>query len=151
MKKLMIAVLFLIGFAANAQDVLPKHAMTKEQRNEAQLKKLTKGLNLTEDQQKQMSVIIAEQSDKREALMLERQKHKAEKVRLTTEERQAKAKKAVEERAATKERVRKILTAEQFAKWEEMNAQKRTDIQRRAEALKERARKAKEAEEGTQK
>lgn len=135
MKKLLMAALLLIGFGATAQEHgIRKQTVSPEQRNEAQLKKLTSELQLTEAQQKEMATVIADQSAKREALMKERMEKKDERAKQTAEERQARLKKINDERAATKERVRKILTAEQFEKWEKMNAEKRNHMVDKAKA-----------------
>jgi hypothetical protein len=126
MKKLIIAAILMTGMASVAQDkpaLVKKEKMeqlTPAQRNELHLKKMALELGLNETQQKEMSTIINEQSAKREAAKADRQKKIESGKKPTADERFAMQNKRLDEQIATKERVKKILTPEQFEKWEKM-------------------------------
>lgn len=131
MKKLIIAALLVIGVTAFAQDAKlpekqPKEKMTVEQRNELQLKKMTLDLDLNAAQQKEIGKLIAERSMKRQAALEERQKNKD--VKPTEDERFAKQKQMLDDKIAMKEKMKKILSPEQFEKWEKKNDYKRDGI-----------------------
>lgn len=129
MKNLIIIALLMTGMASFAQEkpMATREKMEKltpEQRNELRLKKMTLDLGLNASQQKDMAKIISEQSAKMEAAKAER-KSKAEKnQKLTADERFALQSKMLDEKIATKEKVKKILTPEQFEKWEKMSGRK---------------------------
>ena len=78
MKKLFIAALLVVGITSFAQERratterAKMEQMTPEQRNQLHLKKMTLELDLNASQQKEISKVIAEQSNKREAKMAER-------------------------------------------------------------------------------
>lgn len=124
MKKLIVAAILMTGLASVAQEQKPMakkekmEQLTPEQRNELRLKKMTLDLNLNATQQKEMAKLIAEQSAKREAAKAERKKKIQDGAMPTPDERFAMQSKMLDEQIAMKERVKKILTAEQFEKWE---------------------------------
>lgn len=123
MKKLFIAALLAVSIATFAQDKkeMPKRAevekFTPQQRNELMLKKMTLELDLNAKQQDQMKSIIAEKSAKREAMMKDR---KDNNTKPTTEERFARKNKMLDEQIAMKAKMKGILSADQFAKWDAM-------------------------------
>lgn len=123
MKKIIIAALLVVGMTSFAQDRkdMPKRAemekFTPEQRNQLMLKKMTLELDLSAKQQEQMKSIIAEKSAEREAMMKDRKENK---TKLTTEERFARKSKMLDEQIAMKAKMKSILSADQFAKWDAM-------------------------------
>ena len=126
MKKLIIAAILMTGLASVAQEQKQPvkrdktEQLTPEQRNELRLKKMTLELGLNQSQQKEMAAIISEQSAKREAARAEHQKAIESGKKPTKDERFALRSKMLDEQMSMKERVRKILTPEQFTKWENM-------------------------------
>lgn len=115
MKKLiLIALLVVVGMTSFAQvEKLGKAGMEKltpEQRQEKHLKRLTAELNLTAEQRVQIRKIIAEQSTKREGM-------KSNQEKPTEEQKAAFKKQREEEKAVMNEKMKKILSAEQFEKW----------------------------------
>jgi Spy/CpxP family protein refolding chaperone len=138
MKKMIIAALLITGMVTFAQETKPlkkrdqMEQLTPEQRNELRLKKMTLDLGLNASQQKEMSKIISEQSAKMEAAKAERKANADSDKKPTADERFAKQNKMLDEQIAMKERVKKILTPEQFEKWEKMKADKRHDMKERA-------------------
>ena len=139
MKKMVMMAIMVIGISSFAQekkisenklqrseraDVPQIEKFTPEQRKQLELKKMTLALDLNASQQKEMEKIISEQSAKREAKMAERKAAKESKKELTADERFARENQRLDEQIATKARVKKFLTAEQFDKWEKMKAQR---------------------------
>ncbi len=137
MKKLFIAALLVVGMTSFAQErkARPERAqmeqMTPEQRNQLHLKKLTLELDLNASQQKEMSKIIAEQSAKREAKMAERKASKDSAKKLTSDEIFAKKSKMLDEQIVMKERMKKILSADQYKKWDDMKGKRHHGMKKR--------------------
>ncbi|WP_348798387.1 Spy/CpxP family protein refolding chaperone [Flavobacterium adhaerens] len=122
-QKLIVAALLVVGVSSFAQDQVqgnkkldkPKREkMSPEQRNQAQLDRMTKELNLTPQQQEQIKPILAEQSAKMDALRQERMGEKPKKM--TAEEREALKAKRQEEKKANDAKLQTILTVEQYKK-----------------------------------
>ena len=138
MKKLFIVALLVVGMTSFAQErkARPERAqmeqMTPEQRNQLHLKKMTLELDLNASQQKEMSKIIVEQSTKREARMAERKANKdSAKKQLTADERFAKKSQMLDEQIVMKEKMKKILSADQYKKWDEMKGKKQHGMEKR--------------------
>ncbi|TDE29796.1 hypothetical protein E0I61_07405 [Flavobacterium ranwuense] len=137
MKKLFIAALLIVGMTSFAQEKKARpertqmEQLTPEQRNQLQLKKMTLELDLNASQQKEMSTIIAEQSAKREARMAERKATKDSAKKLTSDELFTKKSKMLDEQIVMKERMKKILTSEQYKKWDDMKGKKHHGIKKR--------------------
>ena len=138
MKKLFIAALLVVGMTSFAQERkatterAKMEQMTPEQRNQLHLKKMTLELDLNASQQKEMSKVIAEQSNKREAKMAERKATKdSAKKQLTADERFAKKNQMLDEQIVMKERMKKILSADQYKKWEDMKGKRHHGMKKR--------------------
>ncbi len=131
MKKLFIVGLLMIGTSLFAQEKMTKEPqvkmekLTPEQRNTLHLKKLTLDLNLTPAQQKEMEKLIAERNAKKQTVNNEKRNLKESKVKLSPEERYAKRNQMLDEQIAFKAKVKAILSAEQFAKWEKRHENNR--------------------------
>ena len=138
MKKLIVVALLLTGMATFAQEKsgdrrkAQVEKLTPEQRNQLHLKKMTLELGLDASQQKEMSTIIAEQNSKREAMTAERKAKKDPKVKLTADERFKKQNAVLDAQIAMKARVKKILTPQQYEKWETKMSQKRNKMKKHA-------------------
>ena len=131
MKKLFIVALVVVGMTSFAQErkARPERAkmeqMTPEQRNQLHLKKMTLELELNASQQKEMSKVIAEQTNKREARMAQWKANKdSAKKQGTADERFAKKSQMLDEQIVMKERMKKILSADQYKKWDDMKGKK---------------------------
>ena len=131
MKKVLIAVLLFAGLAAFAQEQdhgtnrQGREKLSPQQRNELMLKKMTLDLGLNESQQKDMSKIIADGSAKRDAAVAERKANKDKGVKPTSDERYQMESKRLDEEIVVKDKVRKILTPDQFKKWEQMKSDRK--------------------------
>jgi protein CpxP len=123
MRKLIVAAFLVVGFTTFAQVEKKENAkkeqtekMSPAERSQMALKRMTKNLSLNEAQQKQMS-----------ALLLEAEANKV------TNNKAAKS-----DRQLMKDKISKILTPEQNAKWDKIQAERKEKIQERKEQLKER-------------
>jgi Spy/CpxP family protein refolding chaperone len=120
MKKVFIVAVLALGLNSFAQDLKERPSrekmvqMTPEQRNQLLVKKMTLDLDLNAKQQEQVGKIIAEQSAKREAMKTER-KAKMEEAKAISFEMK---KKILDEQIEIKNKMKSILSPEQFAKWE---------------------------------
>ena len=140
MKKLALMVLLVVGLSTYAQEEKKqerkgpeRERLSPEQRNQLQLKKMTLELNLNEAQQKEIGALLAEQSAKREAEMATYKASKDKGVKPTPEEKFAKKNQKLDEAIAMKAKVQKILTPEQFKKWEELKKENREQLKNRIE------------------
>ena len=106
MKKLIVAALLVVGMTTFAQEkegrIPGKEKLTSEQKVNLQVKKMTKDLDLNEKQAKDVRALVTKQVKKREDINAQMQ---AEKEAVSVE-------------------MKKILTAEQYAKWEKNREEK---------------------------
>ena len=111
MKKVILVALLVVGMTTFAQEKKGRRAegakLTSEQKVDLQVKKMTKDLDLNETQTKEIRVLVTKEVEKREA---KREEMKA----------QRKA-----EEAAVSADMKKILTPEQYAKWEKNREEKK--------------------------
>ena len=140
MKKLALIVLLVVGLSTYAQEGkkqerqgAERERLSPEQRNQLQLKKMTLDLNLNESQQKEIAKILEEQSAKRQAEMATFKANKDKGVKPTAEERFAMKNRKLDEAIAVKAKVQKVLTPEQFKKWEDMKKENRENMKERME------------------
>ena len=140
MKKLALIVLLVVGLSTYAQEEkkqerqgTERERLSPEQRNQLQLKKMTLDLNLNESQQKEIAKILEEQSAKRQAEKATFKDNKDKGVKPTAEERFAMKNKKLDEAIAVKAKVQKVLTPEQFKKWEDMKKENRENMKERME------------------
>jgi hypothetical protein len=137
MKSVVLTTLFLLNLTCFAQVEKPKmeerkakmeklESFTPEQQAELQLKKMTLDLSLDTKQQEQLKKVLLNQAKKREATRSEIKSRKEKGEKLSKDERFAMKSKMLDEKLALKEEMKKILTADQFKKWEE-NLNKREE------------------------
>lgn len=132
MKKLIIAAVLMVGMTSFAQEKPAgekghkMERMSPAERNEKHLKKMTSELNLTEKQQKEVGVILAEQAAKREA------KHEERKKMSDAQRAERKA-----EMQANDAKIKAVLTPEQTKKWEELKAKKKEEMKEKRQEMKE--------------
>lgn len=132
MKKLIVAALLVVGMTTFAQEKnanplgKASEKVDIKQKSDENLKKLTEELKLDDVQQKQMAELVADYSAKRQAAAAERKANMANKTKVTAEESKKRNEDRKAERQVYKEKVKTILNAEQYAKWEELNKQKKS-------------------------
>ena len=114
MKKLIVAALLVVGMTTFAQEKEGrrpgKEKLTSDQKVDLQVKKMTKYLDLNETQTKEIRVLVTKEVEKREA-----------KIEEMKAQRKA-------EQAAVSSDMKKILTPEQYAKWEKNREEKKESI-----------------------
>jgi Spy/CpxP family protein refolding chaperone len=127
MKKLILATLLVVGMSTFAQvenkkkeGKEPMEKMSSAERVEKGLKRMTKQLDLTEAQQKEMKILMAEQEAKRA---------------------DANFKPSKEDRLAMKEKISKILTPEQNTTWDKIQEEKKEKMKDKIKEKKEKAEK----------
>ncbi|NRD21624.1 hypothetical protein HNV10_00120 [Winogradskyella litoriviva] len=136
MKKLLIIAIALVTFTGFAQREGRK-GMDKENRSELRKdmtpediadlksKKLTLKLDLTDKQQKEVKALILDQATKREKFRNERKaKAEEQKEKPSKEEFVKMQNQRLDEQIEMKRKMKNILTAEQYAKFEKMKPQK---------------------------
>ncbi len=134
MKKLVVAALLVVGMTSFAQEKMedPKSQLTPEQKVNLQIRKLTKELNLNENQIKEIRIVALKEIELREARKAEMEASK----KLSKEEMKARKAKFEEERALAEARMKKILTPEQFTKWIEIRKARKEKMENRIEERK---------------
>lgn len=126
MKKLIIAALLIVGVSSFAQDNndRPQRAdmekMTPEQRIERRVERVTKELNLDAKQQEQLKQLYADEAKNREAKMAEMKDKKGQGREMMAEQRKA-----------SEEKMKAILTPEQLTKWKANQDKMRERMQQR--------------------
>ncbi|MEO5777015.1 MAG: hypothetical protein ABIQ27_08915 [Flavobacterium sp.] len=122
MKKLIVAALLVVGVTAFAQEKEGRRAgrenLTSEQKVDFQVKKMTKDLNLNDKQAQEVKALVSKEVEKREA-------KRAEMKEVQTKKREEMKAKRDAEQAALSADMKKILTAEQFQKWEKNREEKK--------------------------
>ena len=118
MKKVFLAVLLVVGLTTFAQEKEGrKEKLTPEQKVDFQVKRMTKDLDLNEKQAKEVRVLVTKEVTKREAKRAKKKEDKAQ-------ERSEMKAEILANQAAMGSDMKKILTAEQYTKWEK-NREKR--------------------------
>ncbi|MBC7607684.1 MAG: hypothetical protein H7199_12130 [Burkholderiales bacterium] len=124
MNKLILTLMIVVGCNSFAQENRLENKekeiekLSPAQRDELHLKKLTLDLGLNEKQQKEMREIIATQSSRRTAAMTERKANQEKGIKPTPDQRFDMANRKLDNEIEVKERIKKILSSEQFIKWE---------------------------------
>lgn len=131
MKKVILAIVMLVGLTTWAQEKeAPKFErakLTPEQRVDLQVKRMTKDLDLNEKQITDLRALITKENEKREAKRAEMK----EKKEMNAKNR-AEAKAFMEkERASAEAEMKKILTPEQYAKWEKIREERKATMKER--------------------
>jgi len=125
-KKLIIAALLVVGVCSFAQG----QRRTPEERSKMQLERWTKELKLDDKQIEQIKPILAEQAVKNQAMRGEMMKSDKPKLG-SAEERQASMDARKDERTAMENKMKAILTPEQFKKMKDMEEANRAKMQER--------------------
>ena len=134
MKKVIVAALLVVGMTTFAQEKEGRKAgserLTSEQKVDLQVTKITKDLDLNEKQAKEVRALVTKQVAKREAKRAEMQELKTKKREEMKAQREA-------EQAAVSLEMKKILTPEQYAKWEKNREERKEGIKEKMAERKE--------------
>ena len=116
MKKLIVTIVLVISSLSFAQE---KSKLSLEQQTELQVKKMTLDLDLDTKQQNEIKTILLEQNKKRATKIAELKDKKKQGVKLSANEKFEMKSKMLDDKIEHKARIKKILTPEQFIKWEQ--------------------------------
>jgi len=131
MRKLVLAVILMIGLGAMAQKPNQEKGqrsymnnMSPEQMATLQTKRMTLALDLTDAQQKQIQNLNLENATQRAGKMKEMKakKENGELKKSTSEERYNMQLAMLDHQIAQKNKMKKILDKEQYVKWEKMKS-----------------------------
>ena len=140
MKKLFLVALLVVGLTAFAQEKegikAVRERLTPEQKVDFQVKKLTKDLNLNDKQANEVRALVTKEVEKREAKRAEKKELKAKKREEMKAQMQA-------EQAAVSADMKKILTPEQYTKWEKIRDERKENFKEKMSERREK-RKAEE-------
>lgn len=142
MKKLFVTAVLLVGFLTSAQEMKVqkgdrkartenREKLTPEQQAELQVKKMTLELDLNAKQQAEIKKIALEQAKKREAKKTEWKANKEAGKSLSKDEKFAMKNQMLDNQIAHKAEMKKILTSEQYAKWESKQTERKDKMQNR--------------------
>lgn len=145
MKKLFVTAILLVGFLTFAQEkgvqkgdrkakIENREIMTPEQQAEIQVKRMTLDLDLNAKQQGEVKRIVLEQAKKRDAKKAEWKANKEAGKALTKDEKFAMKNQMLDEQIAMKAEMKNILTADQYAKWETKQAERKDKMLNRRES-----------------
>lgn len=140
MRKIMLAVALILGIAVNAQTLekkqAPKQATAKtraaastpDQRADIRLNQLRTDLTLNDKQQKDVrKVLLTIENDRQKLTDANKAMRKSGK-KLSEDERLERRTKNIEQRKTLNNELKKILTAEQYTKFEQTNVKKRETL-----------------------
>ncbi|HBI01692.1 MAG TPA: hypothetical protein DDY18_08730 [Flavobacterium sp.] len=111
-----------------------RESLSPDQQAELQVKKMTLNLDLNANQQAEVKKILLNQAKKREAKKAEWKANKEAGKSLSKDEKFAMKNQMLDEQIAMKAEMKKILTADQFAKWEAKQAERKDKMQDRRES-----------------
>ena len=139
MKKLILLLALTLSCATFAQGrkgaTENKHKKSPEERVEKQLAKMTSDLALDEKQVATVRDLLLDQAKKRQEKMAVYQMNKEEGNALSREDKKTAFTEMKQNQAEMKEKIKVILNAEQYTKWEKNQDEKREKM---IEKLKER-------------
>lgn len=142
MKKLFLVALLFVGISTFAQKKTERKELTNEEKIEKRVVKLTETLNLNEKQIGEVKLLFTNQMVKNEMTKADiKAKVKANKeagTKMSTDERIALRAIFTEQQEVITAEMKKILTAEQFTKWEILKAEK---VEEKADKIKSKKRK----------
>lgn len=132
MKKILMAILVMATISVTAQDHNMKGKrgdlkdLSPEQVATLQTKKMTLALDLNESQQAKIKTILTEDATARKAKIEERKASKEDgKKVLTAEEKYAMQNERLDHQIARKEQMKSILNTDQYEKWVKMDGRKK--------------------------
>lgn len=124
MRKLILAVALVVGLTTFAQEKKREGKMTPEQQVEVVLKKMTSELSLDAKQQDQVKALLVEQSKNLEVKKAEFKTRREKGDKPSDEEIAAMKKNRIDEELAMKNKMKKILTEDQYKKWNEVKKER---------------------------
>ena len=117
MKKLILAAFFAVATAGFAQPG-DREKLSPEQQADLQTKRMTLELGLNDSQQKEVRAALIEQNAFYQKSLKERKETRASGTRPSADEQYKRKSEMLDRQIAHKAKMKKILTLEQFTKWE---------------------------------
>ncbi len=144
MKKIVFILVFITGFTTIGQELesitkkgnSQREKLTAEQRVELQTKRMTLELDLNSKQQTELKKVLLTQAKKREEKQNELKEKRAENKALSADEKFELQNEMLDNQIAFKAEMKKILTPEQFTKWESKMAQNKEKMKSRPKNMK---------------
>ena len=134
MKKVFVIALVVVGMTAFAQEKggskPRREKLSSEQKVDFQVKKMTKDLDLNEKQVSAVKELVAKQVQKRDA-------KKAEMTQIQDKKREEMRATMQKEQAVFSAEMKKVLTADQFTKWEQNRDERKEKLKERMMERKE--------------
>ncbi|MDB4293404.1 hypothetical protein N9954_08360 [Maribacter sp.] len=128
MKKVLLIAMALVTLQSMAQDKQEnkRSTYTPEQKATLQTKRMTLALDLSATQQEQVQLLYLEQAKLRKSQMEERKARKASEdaKKPTSDERYAMQTARLDQQIAHKAEMKKVLSTEQYERWEKMSKRK---------------------------
>lgn len=132
MKKVILAFALIIGLTTFAQDKKgnrgEREKMTSEQLVELQTKKMKLDLDLNDKQATEIKGILTKQAEKRESKRAEMKVKRKDGQKPSKDELFKMKNSMLDEQIAQKAEMKKVLNAEQFAKWEENKSDRKKEF-----------------------
>lgn len=136
MKNVIVTVVMLFGLITFAQEkdvqkgdrkakMEKRESLSPEQQAELHVKKMSLELDLNANQQAEIKKMVLENAKKREAKKAEWQKNKEAGKTMTKDEKFTMKNQMLDQQIAHKAEMKKILTPEQFAKWEAKKSERK--------------------------
>lgn len=137
MKKLFVIAILALSISGIAQEKRDRKKterpeLSKSQKNELQVKRLTLELDLTSQQQKEIAEIITKNQEKRIAVNGQLKQKRADKRQLSADERFIITSQMLDQRIAHKAQMRKVLNKEQYSNWENISRKNMKQKMKRA-------------------
>ena len=141
MKKVFLIIVLVFGFNSFAQDQVESlekiDKKTTEQKTEYQLKKLTSDLNLNENQVNDVRTVLSSAANVREAKMAEIKVKRIDGNRLSKEDRRGLMSEMKEVQKNVSDKMKQILTPDQFAKWEKIQEERKDKMREKMKEKKQ--------------
>lgn len=132
MKTWILAIMMVAGMTMSAQQRGEKREQLKpEQRAELRAKEMALALDLNDKQQKDLKALYLDRAKKTDAARAQYKAAREAGKNPTADEKFAMRSKMLDEQIAMKAEMKKILTAEQYAKWEVKKEHMKKRIDRR--------------------
>lgn len=152
MKTWILAIAMMMGVTMSAQHGEQKmdrraegreqhEKLSPEQRTELKSKQLTLALGLSDKQQKDVQKLILDRENKKQDFIAQRKANKDAGKQPTADERFAMKSKMLDDQIAMQREMKKVLTPEQFEKFEKMKQKRHEDGPKRADRFKNARRK----------
>lgn len=118
---LVLVLTFNLSTQAQKERREKKPKLSIEQHTELAVKKMTLALNLSNKQQNEIKPLLLAQATERKADLEKRKEHRANKTKPNADEIYAMKSKKLDSKIAFKNKMKNILTKEQFEKFEKMS------------------------------